>query len=309
MKRIRIGKDFAVKWSIYSKTETGRKPYALDSENSLLRIVTPLKVEEVNGYIVEDNVLTWVFRGRQQKLLGVYALELVERNGANGMITIDTCKAFELVAHTCEETDNDNGDIVIDSLEFDSEVTLAPLGYGGAVQVDEEMSDDSENPVQNKVIKAYVDDAVADKQDTIADLGAIRSGATAGATALQSVPDEYVKDTELKTINGEPITGEGDLIIKPGVSEGDIISNEKVTAAALNDLDTRIKKLPTNDTVANKIAEALAAERKQQEANIAALQEQISALSAELEAMRAESASNEKVTAAALNDLNERLVQ
>ncbi len=307
MKRIRIGKDFAVKWSIYSKTETGRKPYALDSENSLLRIVTPLKVEEANGYIVEDNVLTWVFRGRQQKLLGVYALELVERNGANGMITIDTCKAFELVAHTCEETDNDNGDIVIDSVEFDSEVTLAPLGYGGAVQVDKEMSDESENPVQNKVIKAYVDDAVAKKQDAIADLEDIRQGAAAGATALQNVPEEYVTENDFKTINGQPILGSGDLEIKPGVSEDDIISNEKVTAAALNDLDTRIKELPTNDTVANKIAEALAAERAQQEANMAALQEQISALSEELEAMRAESASNEKVTAAALNDLNNRL--
>lgn len=307
MKRIRIGKDFAVKWSIYSKTEEGRKPYALDPENSLLRLVTPLKVEEANGYVVEENTLTWIFRGRQQKLLGVYSLELVERNGANGMITIDTCKAFELVAHTCEETDNENGDVVIDSIEFDTEVTLAPLGYGGAVEVDDQMLDNSENPVQNKVVKAYVDDAVAGKQDTISDLDTIRSGAAAGATALQSVPNEYVTEADFKTINGQPIIGSGDLEIKAGVSEDDIISNEKVTAAALNDLDTRIKMLPTNDTVANKIAEALAAERAQQEANMAALQEQIAALLAELEAMRAESASNEKVTAAALNDLNNRL--
>lgn len=307
MKRLRIGKDFAVRWSIYSKTDSGRKPYALDPENSLLRLVTPHRKEEVKGFLIEDNTLTWVYRGRDQKLVGVYDLELVERNGANGMITIDTCKAFELVAHTCEETDNDNGDIVIDSLEFDSEVTLAPLGYGGAVQVDEEMSDDSENPVQNKVVKAYVDDAVADKQDTIADLEDIRQGAAAGATALQNVPEEYVTENDFKTINGQPILGSGDLEINPGVSEDDIISNEKVTAAALNDLDTRIKKLPTNDTVANTIAEALAAERAQQEANMAALQEQIAALSEELVIMRAESASNEKVTAAALNDLNNRL--
>lgn len=193
MKRLRIGKDFAVRWSIYSKTEDGRKPYALDPENSLLRLVTPHRKEEVKGFLIEDNTLTWVYRGRDQKLLGVYALELVERNGANGMITIDTCKAFELVAHTCEETDNETGDIVIDSQVFESEVSLAPLGYG----VDKEMSDDSDSPVQNKVIKAYVDDAVSGKQDTISDLDAIRSGAEKGSTALQTIPAEYVTENKL----------------------------------------------------------------------------------------------------------------
>ena len=307
MNKQRIGKDFAVVWKIFFKTADGRKPYVLDAENIILRLVAPDKKSDVHEFTVDENVVTWIYRGRDQKILGVYSLELVQRDGANGMITIDTCKAFELVAHTCEETDNENGDVVIDSIEFDSEVTLAPLGYAGAVEVDDQMSDDSENPVQNKVVKAYVDDAVAGKQDTISDLDTIRSGAEKGATALQSVPDEYVTEADFKTINGQPIIGSGDLEIKAGVSEDDIISNEKITAAALNDLDTRIKKLPTNDTVANKIAEALAAERAQQEANIAALHEQIAALSGELEAMRAESASNEKVTAAALNDLNNRL--
>ena len=39
--------------------------------------------------------------------------------------------------------------------------------------------------------------AVDDKQDVIEDLEAIRSGAAKGATALQSVPSEYVTETEL----------------------------------------------------------------------------------------------------------------
>lgn len=38
---------------------------------------------------------------------------------------------------------------------------------------------------------------VSDKQDKITDLSEIRSGAAAGATALQSVPSEYVTETEL----------------------------------------------------------------------------------------------------------------
>ena len=40
-------------------------------------------------------------------------------------------------------------------------------------------------------------DSVGGKQDTIADLDAIRSGAEKGATALQSIPSEYVTETEL----------------------------------------------------------------------------------------------------------------
>lgn len=50
--------------------------------------------------------------------------------------------------------------------------------------------------------------ALEGKQDKINDLDAIRSGAAKGATAIQKV----------KTINGQSIEGEGDLVIKAGGS-------------------------------------------------------------------------------------------
>ena len=46
-------------------------------------------------------------------------------------------------------------------------------------------------------LKGYVDDNLELKQDIISDLGEIRSGAAAGATALQSVPAEYITEEEL----------------------------------------------------------------------------------------------------------------
>ncbi|MEE1324903.1 MAG: hypothetical protein U0K19_04905 [Bifidobacteriaceae bacterium] len=310
---IRIHNDFTVQWSIFQKTEGDRKEYNLEGKELVLRLQNPYRTENLTDFTVRANVIEWTYLGKDQKSLGPYTLILVENQGKEGMVTIDKVNAFTLVAHTEDETGNDEDAVKIQTLRLESEAVIK----GGVGSIDTELNRDSENAIANKAVTLAFDDvaqsltklndALSDKQDAIEDLDAIRSGAAAGATALQSVPDEYVKDTDLKTINGEPITGEGDLIIKPGVSEDDIISNEKVTAAALNDLDTRIKKLPTNDTVANKIAEALAAERAQQEANMAALQEQIAALSAELVIMRAESASNEKVTAAALNDLNNRL--
>lgn len=44
------------------------------------------------------------------------------------------------------------------------------------------------------------------KQDIISDLDTIRNGASAGATALQSVPSEYVTETELAEAIASAIT-------------------------------------------------------------------------------------------------------
>lgn len=57
------------------------------------------------------------------------------------------------------------------------------------------------------VITSHQD--ISGKQDKIADLEAIRSGAAKGATALQ-------EHQPLKTINGEPIVGSGDITIEGG---------------------------------------------------------------------------------------------
>lgn len=46
--------------------------------------------------------------------------------------------------------------------------------------------------------KKYVDNAINGKQDEIADLETIRSNASKGATALQSIPAEYITETELQ---------------------------------------------------------------------------------------------------------------
>ena len=49
------------------------------------------------------------------------------------------------------------------------------------------------------------------KQDTISDLQTIRSGASKGATALQSVPDTYALKSEIKTVNGTSLIGNGNI--------------------------------------------------------------------------------------------------
>lgn len=69
-------------------------------------------------------------------------------------------------------------------------IALGSLGH--PVMLDTEMSDESENVVQNKVIKKYVDDLEAN---------------------IKENPSEFVP---LKTINGKPIYGEGNIVIEGG---------------------------------------------------------------------------------------------
>ena len=70
---------------------------------------------------------------------------------------------------------------------------------------------------------------LATKQDAITDLAAIRSGASKGATALQSIPSEYVTETELNEkgylTEHQDISGKQDVIsdlatIRSGAAKG-----------------------------------------------------------------------------------------
>ena len=52
---------------------------------------------------------------------------------------------------------------------------------------------------------------LSEKQNYIPDLYSIRNGAALGATALQSVPDTYALKSEIKTVNGTSLIGNGNI--------------------------------------------------------------------------------------------------
>ena len=105
---------------------------------------------------------------------------------------------------------------------------IANVGGGSDIVVDTEISSTSTNPVQNKVVYSELQK----KQGTISDLADIRSGAALGKTALQSVPSEYVTESEL-TQKGYATREELTSL------QDEIIANEEVYAAAANDLLAR----------------------------------------------------------------------
>lgn len=126
MKRLRIGKDFGLSWKIKAKNVGENTPYT-PSSDSLLLLVTPYNKVKAEGATFDGDKVRWIFRGKDQKYPGVYGLELVENQGKNGMITIDTCEGFELVEHTCEETGHDGESLIFDTLEFITDVELNAL--------------------------------------------------------------------------------------------------------------------------------------------------------------------------------------
>ena len=80
-----------------------------------------------------------------------------------------------------------------------------------------------------------------DKQDVITDLDSIRANAALGATALQSVPEEYITNTELTSkgylteIPSEYIT-ESELNAKGYITEHQDISGKQDVISDLNDI-------------------------------------------------------------------------
>lgn len=136
------------------------------------------------------------------------------------------------------------------------------------IAIDSELSNTSENPIQNKIIT----EVVINKQDKIEDIETIRSGAALGATALQEHQDisHLATKEELTSLTNEMIT------------------NEEVTAASLNELNERV----------NKISENVSGET----ATKVELQDAVTSLTNTI-------LENEEVHAAALNDLNSRIEQ
>lgn len=120
------------------------------------------------------------------------------------------------------------------------------IDAGSLVTIDSALSTTSTNPVQNKVINT----ALGGKQDTISDLATIRSGAAAGATAVQpsalsAKQDVLVSGTNIKTVNSQSLLGSGDITIQGGE---DGVGFDSITTPSTPD-GTMIITLTNGDTI------------------------------------------------------------
>ena len=139
--------------------------------------------------------------------------------------------------------------------------------------VDTALSDTSENPVQNKVVKAAIDA----KQDVISDLATIRSGAALGATAYQKpstgIPASDIAEGVIPTVptNVSAFTNDAGYLkehqslddyytklevdnqftaIDKRMTDFDkgIDDLELIVSSSLNDMNTRIEEISSDNT-------------------------------------------------------------
>lgn len=134
MKRIRIGNDINVAWSILQKDGT---PFSLEGRDVNVFLRTPFGKQEVSDYIINNNVIEWTFLGKTQKVKGCYSLILVINEGADGMITTDSCDFVNLVACSCQVGGEDNDGVQTEAIELTS--TLGFIAYDDT-EIREELS-------------------------------------------------------------------------------------------------------------------------------------------------------------------------
>ena len=140
MRKIRKGKDIVVRWSIFRNVDGSREPYSIDQQTAELRIMPPVgEIIVADEVSINGNEIIWTFRGKNQVHPGIYNLILVEKDGKAGMLTVDTCKAFALVSHSCEETPDVGGDIVTEAVMIEGEVAFAPIQLPGESYDDTEL--------------------------------------------------------------------------------------------------------------------------------------------------------------------------
>lgn len=164
-----------------------------------------------------------------------------------------------------------------------------------------------------------LEEEIGKKQDTIADLDTIRSGAALGATALQEHQDisHLATKEELTSLTNEMIT------------------NEEVTAAALNELNERVNEISENvsggavtkeefeeaiktlsdaDVAINEAISEVDEKVSSLETTVAdtyatkaELEENVDTINGAIDTLQKEVIDNEEVVAAALNDLDVRV--
>jgi hypothetical protein len=134
--------------------------------------------------------------------------------------------------------------------EYVTESELAGKGYSTTTYVDEKVAalvngapdtldtlDELAAALKdNKDIVTVLENSITSKQDKIEDLETIRSGSALGATALQSVPSEYVTETEL---NNKGYVNESTLTDYVKVDTFNNLSN------TVNDKQDKISDLDT----------------------------------------------------------------
>lgn len=103
MRKIRIGNDIQVSWEV----KTNGEAVSLEGRTLRLYVRSAYQKQEITNFSVSGCVISFVYSASMQKSTGARALVLNDATTGSPEKTICADQAFTLVAHSCEETDDD----------------------------------------------------------------------------------------------------------------------------------------------------------------------------------------------------------
>lgn len=119
MRKIRIGNDI----DVTLKVNHGKDAADFTGKDLSLFLVSPYEEIRVYDFKVEDNVISFTYKGVEQKHLGRYYITLYEKYGDEKQNVGDTQDAFVLVPRSTQINDTAGGNGFV-SLDVNMAVDL-----------------------------------------------------------------------------------------------------------------------------------------------------------------------------------------
>ena len=103
MRKVRIGNDINVRWEV----KTDGKAVSLEGKALKLFVRSAYRKEEITTFTVEGCVVSFTYPASMQRMTGARAVILEDATEGAPRRTVCADQAFTLVAHSCEENDDD----------------------------------------------------------------------------------------------------------------------------------------------------------------------------------------------------------
>lgn len=103
MRKVRIGNDINVRWEV----KTDGKAVSLEGKTLKLFVRSAYRKEEITTFTVEGCVVSFTYPASMQRMTGARAVILEDATEGAPRRTVCADQAFTLVAHSCEESDDD----------------------------------------------------------------------------------------------------------------------------------------------------------------------------------------------------------
>lgn len=103
MRKVRIGNDINVRWEV----KTDGQAVSLEGKALKLYVRSAYRKEEITTFTVEGCVVSFTYPASMQRMTGARAVILEDATEGVPRRTVCADQAFTLVAHSCEENDDD----------------------------------------------------------------------------------------------------------------------------------------------------------------------------------------------------------